>query len=290
MNIFDYICNVVGDASGIPANIIRPFLGTVLILALVKCFKVVVSAMIRDLSKKRSRVYDRVHNFSMFVDILTVFLLVLFLGRYIENLTTFISLLISSLTLALKDIVVNGFYGIYIRRHKLFKIGDRIEVSGVKGDVVNFSRLSFDILEVSSEDHGQSTGCIITLPYNFAASKEIKNYNKGINSLWTELKVNIPRDEDLNKTKEVIYNILDSIDEIKEVPLTIDKELALAQVDYKIYYKDCKPIIYTKVTNKYYELDVRYLMYSKKIRNIEEEIWNKLIEADKKGDIKLYKE
>lgn len=290
MNIYDYICNFVGNITSIPASIVRPFLGTVLILLLVKCFKVTVSAMIRDFSHKKSRIYDRVHNFSMFVDILTVFLLILFLGRYIDNLATFISLLVSSLTLALRDIVVNLFYGIYVRRHKMIKIGDRIEVNNVKGDVVNFSRLTFDILEVSSEDYGQSTGCIITLPYNFAATKEVKNYNKGMNSLWTELKVNIPRDEDINKTKEVIYNILDSIDEIKEVPLTIDKELALAQVDYKIYYKDCKPIIYTKVTNKYYELDVRYLMYSKKIRNIEEIIWNKLIEADKNGDIKLYRE
>ncbi|MBR1376362.1 MAG: mechanosensitive ion channel family protein [Bacilli bacterium] len=290
MEYFDIVVEFVGDITSISPTILRPFLGTIFIILIVKAFKIVITAMIRDFTRNKSKLYGRVHSASMFIDIFTVFLLVLFLGRYIDNISTFISLFISSLTLALKDIVVNAFYGIYIRKHKTFKIGDRIEVNGVKGDVVNFSRLTFDILEVKDEETGQSTGCIVSIPNNFAASKHIKNYNGGFKCIWTELKVNISRDADIEKTKEELYEIVNSIDAVNKVPIEIERELANIQTNYKIYYNDCKPIIYVDVHDKYYEFDIRYLMDAKKIRNVDDELWIKIVDADKKGKIALYRE
>jgi small-conductance mechanosensitive channel len=290
MKYFDILINFLADATGISATIIRPFLGTIILIIVAKTFKIFFAGMVRDFSKDKNKVYERTHNINLIIDSLTAFLIILFLGRYIDNLATFMSLSVSALTLALRDVIINFFFGIYNRKHKTFKVGDRIEIDGVKGDVVNIGRLSFDILEVQNEEYGQSTGCIITMPNNFMNSKHLRNFNKGFKYVWTELKINIPRDADVEKTKKVLYDVVNTVDAIKKVPKHIEKALVDIQTNYKILYNDYKPIIYTRIFNRYYEFDIRYLIDVKQIRNVEDEILLKLIEEDKKGHIKLYKE
>ena len=290
MKYFDILIEFLADATSISATIIRPFMGTILLIIIAKTFKIFFASMVRDFSKDKSKVYERTHSINLAVDGLAALLILLFLGRYIDNLATFMSLSVSALTLALRDVIINFFFGIYNRKHKTFKIGDRIEIDGVKGDVVNIGRLSFDILEVQNEEYGQSTGCIITMPNNFMNSKHLRNFNKGFKYVWTELKVNVPREADVEKAKKVLYEIIDTVDIIKKVPKHMEKELVDVQTNYKILYNDYKPIIYTRIYNRYYEFDIRYLIDVKQIRNVEDEILLKLIEADKKGKIKLYKE
>ena len=290
MKYFDMLINFLADVTSISATIIRPFVGTLLLILIAKTFKIFFAGMVRDFSKDKNKVYERTHNINLIIDSFTALLIILFLGRYIDNLATFMSLSVSALTLALRDVIINFFFGLYNKKHGIFRIGDRIEVDGVKGDVVNIGRLSFDLLEVQNEEYGQSTGCIITMPNNFMNSKHIRNFNKGFKYVWTELKINIPRDVDIDKTKKVLYDVVNTIDAIKKVPKNMQKDILEVQTNYKILYNDYKPIIYTRIFNKYYEFDIRYLIDVKQIRNVEDEILLKLIEEDKKGNIKLYKE
>lgn len=290
MKYFDMLINFLADVTSISATIIRPFVGTLLLILIAKTFKIFFAGMVRDFSKDKNKVYERTHNINLIIDSFTALLIILFLGRYIDNLATFMSLSVSALTLALRDVIINFFFGLYNKKHGIFRIGDRIEVDGVKGDVVNIGRLSFDLLEVQNEEYGQSTGCIITMPNNFMNSKHIRNFNKGFKYVWTELKINIPRDVDIDKTKKVLYDVVNTIDAIKKVPKNMQKDILEVQTNYKILYNDYKPIIYTRIFNRYYEFDIRYLIDVKQIRNVEDEILLKLIEEDKKGNIKLYKE
>ena len=290
MKYFDMLINFLADVTSISATIIRPFVGTLLLILIAKTFKIFFAGMVRDFSKDKNKVYERTHNINLIIDSFTALLIILFLGRYIDNLATFMSLSVSALTLALRDVIINFFFGLYNKKHGIFRIGDRIEVDGVKGDVVNIGRLSFDLLEVQNEEYGQSTGCIITMPNNFMNFKHIRNFNKGFKYVWTELKINIPRDVDIDKTKKVLYDVVNTIDAIKKVPKNMQKDILEVQTNYKILYNDYKPIIYTRIFNKYYEFDIRYLIDVKQIRNVEDEILLKLIEEDKKGNIKLYKE
>ena len=225
MLYFDKLCEYISSITSIAINIVRPFMGTMVIIILTRAFKIFVSGLIRDLSKNKRKVYDRIHNFGMLVDSFTALLIVLFLGRYISNLTIFVSLIVSALTFALRDLIIGLFYSIYIRKHNLFKVGDRIEIDGIKGDVINIGRLTFEILEVQNAEYGQSTGCIISIPNILISMKEVKNYNKGFRYVWTEVKINIPRDADINKSKDLIYKVVNNIDLIKDIPVKLDMYL-----------------------------------------------------------------
>ena len=58
--------------------------------------------------------------------------------------------------------------------------------------------------------------------------------------------------------------------------------------DYRIYYNNLDPIIYTTVTEDYVLLTIRYLSHPKKSRFIESQIWNKIYENAKENNLDLY--
>lgn len=205
----------------------------------------------------------------------------------INNVFTIIGITSATIALALKDVLFNLFAGFYIKSSKPFKVEDRIEIDGTIGDVININLCSFNLLEVGDKD--QSTGIIIEIPNSFVFSKKIKNYTKAIKYVWSEIYVKVNIDSDLEKTKKILYNIINKNEIVKTIPSKMKREMKEAMKDYRIYYNHLEPIIYTNVVDDYVMLSIRYLVHPKKKRFVESQIWNQIILESKKGNILIHK-
>ena len=224
------------------------------------------------------------------IKVILEFLIIVFIWEeQIDNVITLISFVSAAATLAVRDVIVNFFAGIYITVYKPFRLEDRIEVNGIIGDVVNTNTLNFEILEVSNKEEGeQSTGIIIQVPNAKIFSEPIKNYTKAFKYIWSELIVKIKLEANLEENKRILYTIVESNDIVKRIPKKMKQELNDAIGDYRIYYNNLEPIIYTKLTDEYIELTIRYLAHPKKARHIESQIWNKIYEKAKTNELELY--
>jgi len=210
---------------------------------------------------------------------------------HLANLITVISFISAGATIALREIIFNFFSGIYIKIKKPFRLEDRIEIGENKGDVVNISALSFEILEIGDEINGeQSTGKIIHLPNSFIFTLPLTNYVKAFKYIWTEITVKIPLDADLRESKKVLYKIVNNNQIVKRIPQKMRNQISSASLDYRIYFNKFDPIIYTRVVDMHTELYIRYLVHPKKARNVEDEIWCNILNAYKNGEIVLYKD
>ncbi len=205
----------------------------------------------------------------------------------INNVFTIIGITSATIALALKDVLFNLFAGFYIKSSKPFKVEDRIEIDGTIGDVININLCSFNLLEVGDKD--QSTGIIIEIPNSFVFSKKIKNYTKAIKYVWSEIYVKVNLDSDLEKTKKILYNIINKNEIVKTIPSKMKRDMKEAMKDYRIYYNHLEPIIYTNVVDDYVMLSIRYLVHPKKKRFVESQIWNQIILESKKGNILIHK-
>lgn len=221
--------------------------------------------------------------------VLIVLCLVLIWQDYFKDFLTFISVISAALTLAVRDIVVNFFSGIYIKVAKPFKVEDRISIGSCIGDVINISILSFELLEVRSEDEGeQSTGIIIQVPASKIFTEYLKNYSKAFKYVWKEMSIKVPIDSNIVKTKKELYRIIRSNQVVSSIPNKMERQLDNVTGEYRIYYNKLDPIIYTKIVDNYVLLTMRFLVHPKKVRNVESEIWNQILLSTNNGKIKLY--
>ena len=166
----------------------------------------------------------------------------------------------------------------------------RIEINDFKGDIININLLSFEILEISSNEYGeQSTGKIIHIPNSYIFTHPIKNYVKEFKYIWHEMIIKIPYNADIKTSKNIIYKIVNNNQTITSIPKKMKRQIDNVDLTYRIYFSKLEPIIYTKVVDDHIELYLRFLIHPKKIRNVEDDIWLKLLDANKKGEFMLYK-
>ncbi len=290
MGLFDKICKYVSDLTTINQSYIALALATSIVILLFSFFKKIGKRAIRKKIEGRKE-YVINQAVQIILNILEVVFLLVIWNEYIQSLMTLISVTSAAMTIALRELILNFFCGIYIKMKKPFQVEDRIEVKGIKGDVMNISSLNFEVLEISTkEEHGQSTGVIVTFPNSIVFSEPVRNLNKGFKYIWDELTVKVPMDCDLVKNKQELYKIVNNIEIIKNIPKKMKAQINDINTTNRVYFNKYDPTIYTKIVDNHIELTIRYLMHPKKGRFVESVIWNKILEGYKDKKIDLYME
>lgn len=263
-------------------------------------FKTLVFWLILDIIKKiMIRIFKRIKNgrkeydytqkLKLIISLVKLFVFILLWAKYLKGFITIISFISAGFTIALRDVILNMFAGIYIKIVKPFNVEDRIEINNYKGDVVNINSLNFELLEVDNTGFmGQSTGVITHVPNSTIFNYPLRNYDKVFKYIWNEITVNIPLDFDIEKVRKTLYRIVNKNDVIDKVPEIVKKDIQDISTDYRIYYSEYTPIIYCKVIGDYVEYTLRYLVDPRKARYVNSSIWKHILLAHQKGEIKLY--
>lgn len=289
MKIIDKYCKYLSSLTTIDFELVRAIVLSFIVVVIFSVIKWVKGKIVRKKMINSREEFIINQSFQTVLNIIEIIVLFVIWSAFLSDLMTLISVISAAMTIALRDIILNFFCGIYIRIKRPFRVEDRIQIDDIKGDVMNISNLSFDLLEVSNrEDNGQSTGIIVSYPNSVVFSKPIKNINKWFKYIWCELVIKISYDGDLKKNKQEIYKIINNIETIKSIPLKMEKEINQISSENRIYFNNYEPIIYTKLSDDHIELTVRYLMHPKKARYVESVIWNKIYLAFKEGKINLY--
>lgn len=265
-------------------------LSLLIIIACKLCAKIFIF-IIKKTNKNSRTLFFLNQNINIIANLFIIAGLFVVWSDYLSNFLTIISFISAGVTIAIREVILNFFAGIFIKAKAPFKLEDRIEINNIIGDVVVINLLSFKVLEITDKENGeQSNGKIVNIPNSYIFSYALKNYTTAFKYIWDEMIVNIPLDADAEKTKKIILKIVNSNEVVREIPKKMDKQVTDASLEYRIYYNHLEPIIYTKVVNNHIELSVRFLVHPKKMRNVENDIWIKILNEYQNKKITLFKE
>jgi len=288
MNIIKSFCSYLSKITTIEELYLYLILSTFIVIVLFLGFRKVGKIIInKKISGRKEYIISQSYIFVL--NVLEVLVLLFIWDDYIKSLMTLISVISAAMTIALREIIMNFFCGLYIKVKKPFKVEDRIQIDDLKGDVMSISALDFEVLEVSTkEENGQSTGVVVTFPNSVVFSKAIKNINKGFKYVWNELTVKVKMDSDLPNNKKELYKIVNGLEVVKNIPKKMKEQVDITNATNRVYFNNYDPIIYTKLVDGHIELTIRYLMHPKKSRYVESVIWNKIYNSYKDGKIDLF--
>ena len=290
LKIIEEFSEYIGANLGINKIYINLTILTVLVILLFDILKFIIRKMYSKLPVSDKKKYFRNRKIKISLTVFCWIVIIIVWKEQIKSLMTLISFISAAITIALKELIFNFFAGMYINAKKIFEIEDRIEIKGIKGDVITMHSLGFEMLEIADgNEYEQSTGKIVHIPNSCVFSEPTKNFTKAFKYIWDEIKINVELDSNIEEIKSNIYNILNSIETLKEIPKKMENQVDDVTVQYRIYFNKLSPIIYTRITDSHIELSLRYLVHPKKIRMVQDEIYLKVLEEYKKGNIKLYK-
>ncbi len=196
----------------------------------------------------------------------------------IRSLGTFLGLLTAGLAIALKDLVADLAGFLFILWRKPFELGDRIELDGKAGDVVDVRIFAFTLMEIGNwVSADQSTGRMIHMPNAKVFSEPLANYTAGFPFLWNELPVLITFESDWRKAKRLLQEIAD--EETQGVNEEAQRTLRRIQKRFFIHYKNLTPAVYTSVLDSGVMLTIRYLCNPRRRRGTAQDLWERILDV-----------
>ena len=207
--------------------------------------------------------------------ILIILMTVSYFTGNIKDFTLAIGLLTAGITITLQELILSLAGSVFIFFVKVYKPGDRIEINGIKGDVIDIDSLYTTMMEigqwVSSDNY---SGRIVKLSNAFVFKGPVYNYSQDFPFIWDEFSLPIRYGSDIDLAKEIIIKIAsetlsefvsNSISKWEEV---VDK--------YYIENAQVAPSLAIKLTDNWIEFNIRYIVDYKK-RRITKHTLNELI-------------
>ena len=193
-----------------------------------------------------------------------------------KELATFLGLFAAGVAIALKDPVTNLVGWVFVVWRRPFEVGDRIEIGGHKGDVIDIRLQQFTLNEIGNwVDADQSSGRIIHIPNGKVFTEPVANYDRGFRYIWNEVPVLITFESDWKKAKDILTRI--AFKHAEHLTTQAEEDLLTASRQYLINYTKLTPIVYTSVVDSGVRLTIRYLIEPRRRRGTEHAIWEDIL-------------
>jgi len=195
-----------------------------------------------------------------------------------QNLPTYLGLVSAGIAIALADVLKNMAGWAFILTRRPFQVGDRIEVTGLKGDVVDVRLFRFSLMEVGGwVDAEQSTGRLVHVPNGVVFNQPVHNYTEGFAFIWDELPVLVTFESDWKRAEELVREVLsDAAPDVESAAGTRIRETAHK---YSIRVGTLTPTVYVSVRDSGVMLTARYLVETRTRRGRADRIWRGILDA-----------
>lgn len=193
----------------------------------------------------------------------------------------------TALVIALREMFLSIVGWVHILLRNPYRMGDRIEINGVHGDVVDITLLSTKLVEVGAWTAGdQSTGRLIAFPNNWLLTHSLRNDTHGFGFLWNELTFTITFDSDWHAAQDLLDELAQQM--APAVETQARRALDRLSTDVLIRYTVLTPFVYVKVAPKGIALTLRYLVETRKRRGSEHALTVSFLDAIRtRDDIRL---
>jgi small-conductance mechanosensitive channel len=196
-----------------------------------------------------------------------------------SGLATYIGFLTAGLAIALSDVLKNLAGWAYIVLRRPFRLGDRVEIDGRLGDVVDIRAFRFTMLEVAGRvDAEQATGRLLHVPNGLVFTNPLANFTEGFEYIWHEVPVLITFESDWEGAEQILLDIVkEHGPDMSNVHAA--RQLRDASTSYQIRFTHLTPTVYLTVRDSGVLLTGRLLVSVRELRAVEESIWKAILRA-----------
>ncbi len=198
-----------------------------------------------------------------------------------------LGLMAAGVAFAMQEVIgaLAGWFNILSGR--IFRVGDRIDMGGVRGDVIDITPLRTKLLEIGSEPAAagartswvtarQPTGRVVAVSNKKTFTDPVFNYSARLEWIWEEIAVGVPQGSDWMRAEEIV---LDAIRE-HDPDLRARGEAALAELGqrYLISRAELEPHTFVRVSAGDVEIVGRFITAVRAARGAKDAITRRVLE------------
>ncbi len=185
----------------------------------------------------------------------------------------------AGIAFAMQEVIgaVAGWFNITSGR--IYRIGDRIELGGVRGDVIDVTLLRTKMMEIGSAEDDKSwvkgrqfTGRIVAVSNKATFTDPVYNFSSVFDFVWEELAVPIPYRSDWQEAERIIK------EEAERASSSAGAREAISAMErrYPIPRAEVEPRVFIRATDDWMELSARFVVPVRTARSAKDEITRRI--------------
>lgn len=265
-------------------KIVTIFIGIAVIWLIIKFIQKSLFSKIKDNNNRYTA-----KKFGSFIGyFLTLVLITIVYSDKLGGLTVALGVAGAGIAFALQEVIASFAGWLAIMLGGFYKPGDRVQLGGIKGDVMDIGVLRTTIMETGQWVDGDLyNGRIVLVANSFVFKEPVFNYSGDFPFLWDEIKIPIQYGSNYEKANAILLNIGkvvagDITDRSREKWISLQQQ-------YRLEDAQTEPMVSLIANDNWVEYTLRYVVSYKKRRVTKTELFTKIlneIEATN-GEIKF---
>ena len=260
------------------------FIGIILIWIFVKVLQRSFISRFKD-STSRYRTRKAV-SFGGFI--LGITLVIIVFSDKLSGLTIALGVIGAGITFALQEVITSFAGWLAVSINGLYRIGDRVELGGVKGDVMDIGMLRTTIMEIGQWVDGDLyNGRIVSVGNSFVFKEPLYNYSRDFPFLWDEVKVPVQYGSDYALASTIFLKVANEVAE--KLSDNVHEEWKNLQRKYLLEDARTEPFVSMIANDNWVEFTIRYVVNYRRRRTTKTELFTRLLNEIEltKGAVKI---
>lgn len=220
--------------------------------------------------------------------LVTVIFLTVIFSEKLGGLTVALGVAGAGIAFALQEVIASFAGWLAIMFGGFYNSGDRVQLGGIKGDVMDIGVLRTTIMETGQWVDGDLyNGRIVLIANSYVFKEPVFNYSGDFPFLWDEIKIPIQYGSNYELAQEIILNA--GIEVAGDLTVTSKEKWKSLQYKYRLEDAQTEPMISLVANDNWAEYTLRYVVDYKKRRKTKTTLFTKIltkIEASN-GEVKM---
>ena len=265
-------------------KIVASLLAVLIVVVLVRYTQRALGRYVED-SQRRYRLKKLVA-FGGYV--VAILLLSIVFSDKLAGLTVLLGVLGAGIAFALQEVIVSVAGWVALSFGRLYDVGDRVQVGGIKGDVIDVGVLRTTLMECGGWINGdQYNGRVVRVANSFIFKEPVYNYSSDFPFLWDEIRIPVRYGSNYEMAREGFQQVLDEL--TGEHARQLKGDWRKMTDKYLLEDAQLKPGVSLKMDDNWAEFTLRYVVDYKKRRGMKDQISSRILKLieESQGQVKL---
>jgi small-conductance mechanosensitive channel len=189
---------------------------------------------------------------------------------------------------ALQEIIASVAGWVAISFGSFYSPGDRVQVGGIKGDVIDVAVLRTTLMEIGQwVDADQYNGRIVRIANSFVFKEPVFNYSADFPFLWDEIKLPVRYGSDWQHARQMLERVANEV--CGEFASQSAEAWETAVHKYLLEPARIEPVVTLVANDNWLEFTTRYIVDYRKRRTVKDKLFTRILEEvdNSKGQIRL---
>jgi len=265
-------------------KIVTVLIGIAVIWAIIKAIQKNLFNKIKDNDNRY-----RAKKFSSFAGYLLVIVLVTIVySNKLSGLTVALGVAGAGIAFALQEVITSFAGWLAIMFGGFYKPGDRVQLGGIKGDVMDIGVLRTTLMETGQWVDGDLyNGRIVLIANSYIFKEPVFNYSGDFPFLWDEIKLPIQYGSNYEKAKEIFTRV--GKEEAGDLTERSQEKWKSLQLKYRLEAAQTEPMVSLIANDNWVEFTLRYVVDYKRRRVTKTDLFTRILKEVEatNGEIKF---